>query len=87
MLCSLVARAHKRRVIAAACHHLRWQSSLSAMIKSLREKSQAPMLQCKKAIQTSQAEGATSDADILRDAMEILRKSGQLTAAKKVGLL
>ena len=45
------------------------------------------MLQCKKAIQTSQAEGATSDADILRDAMEILRKSGQLTAAKKVGLL
>jgi len=49
----------------------------AAMVKQLREKTQLPMMDCKKALQ--QAEGDLGAAE------DILRKSGALAAVKKAG--
>ena len=49
----------------------------AALVKQLRELTQLPMMDCKKALQD--AEG-----DIVK-AQDILRKSGALAAAKKAG--
>ncbi|MDP8230448.1 MAG: translation elongation factor Ts [Candidatus Gorgyraea atricola] len=47
------------------------------MIKQLREKTNAPMMDCKKALQEANGD--------LKTAMEILKKRGQIVALKKAG--
>ncbi|MBU1147328.1 MAG: translation elongation factor Ts [Candidatus Omnitrophica bacterium] len=47
------------------------------MIKQLREKTNAPMMDCKKALQEANGD--------IKTAMEILKKRGQIVALKKAG--
>lgn len=54
-----------------------------ALIKSLRERTGAPMSECKEALEASLGNGPSEDAAILARASDFLRKKGVATASKK----
>lgn len=55
------------------------------LLKELRERTGAPMGECKDAINTSLSEGLTEKQDIFDKAVAVLRVKGLATAAKKSG--
>jgi elongation factor Ts len=55
----------------------------AALVKKLRDETDAPMMECKRALSQAAEEGATDEAAALTRAKEILREGGKLQAGKR----
>lgn len=55
----------------------------ASLVKKLRDKTDAPMMECKKALEQAESEGVTGDDALIVRASEILRKVGKLASGKR----
>lgn len=55
----------------------------AALVKRLREETDAPMMECKKALEQAESEGISGDDELVARAKEILREAGKMAAGKR----
>ncbi len=55
----------------------------AALVKRLREETDAPMMECKRALEQAESEGVQGDDDLVARGKEILREAGKMAAGKR----
>lgn len=55
----------------------------ASLVKKLRDQTDAPMMECKKALEQAEREGITNEDELIARASEILREMGKLASGKR----